>query len=276
MPRLPAAHLPRRLAAAAGLLSALGAAAACHEGRAKPAQPVSLSVFAAASLQDAFAIAAAAFTRANPQIQIAFNFAGTQQLRVQIEQGAQADVFAAADDKHIQALAARKLVQDGVAFAVNEPVVVVHPSRAEVIRTFEDLPHAERIVVGTPEVPIGRYTLQILTNAAALFGLNFPARVQTRVVSRELNVKQVLAKVRLGEAAAGIVYRTDVLASPAGVVVVDIPPEVNVAATYAVAVVAGSSHLAEARAFLAYLRSQAGQSLLRRSGFSLPADMGAP
>jgi molybdate transport system substrate-binding protein len=156
-----------------------------------------------------------------------------------------------------------------VAFAQNEPVVIVGEDGAATLRAFADLVSAERIVVGTAEVPIGRYTLQLLERAGSTLGADFRARVEANVVSRELNVKQVLAKVRLGEAQAGIVYRTDARQAPE-LTVITIPPEINVIATYPVAQVTGAAHPALARAFIDFLLSRPGQDALQAAGF-LPA-----
>jgi molybdate transport system substrate-binding protein len=123
-------------------------------------------------------------------------------------------------------------------------------------------------VIGTPEVPIGRYTLQILDRASVTpVGADFRSRVEARVVSRELNVRQVLAKVSLGEAQAGIVYRTDAQSARSQVTVVTIPPEINVTADYPIAVVTGTAHPTLARAFVDLVLSVEGQRALRSAGF---------
>src|SRR5262245_44556932 len=168
-----------------------------------------LVVFAASSLQDVFAKMGEEFQKAHAGVNVTFNFAGTQELRTQLEHGAPADVFAGADTKHMDALVKEFQVTAPVMFARNEPVIVVAREAADKIRALADLPSAKRIVIGVPEVPIGRYTVQILDRAGAKLGGDFSKRVEARVVSRETNVRQVLAKVSLGEADAGIVYRTD-------------------------------------------------------------------
>src|SRR5262252_11233723 len=156
-----------------------------------------LVVFEAASLKDVFAKLAASFEKDNAGVKVVANAAGSQELRAQIEHGAAADVLASADQKHMDALAAQSLVVSPTTFACNEPVIVVRTGLAPPIKALADLPRAERIVVGTPEVPIGAYTLQILQKAAARLGADFPNRVEAKVASRELNVRQVLAKVVL-------------------------------------------------------------------------------
>jgi molybdate transport system substrate-binding protein len=125
--------------------------------------------------------------------------------------------------------------------------------------------------VGAPEVPIGRYTHELLEQAAAgALGADFRKQVEGHIVSRELNVRQVLAKVTLGEAQAGVVYRTDAKAAAGKVGVVSIPPEVNVIAEYPIAAIAGGPHPQLARAWVAYVMSAEGQRLLRDAGFLAP------
>jgi molybdate transport system substrate-binding protein len=259
------------VAALLALLAPLAARAAPQS--APPAREKELVVYAAASLRDAFAAVGEEFKRSHPDVQLSFNFAGSQELRTQIEHGAPADVFASADLRHMDELRRAGRVAAPVLFARNEPVVVVAKEQASRIRSLADLPAAGRIVIGVPEVPIGRYTLQILDRAAARLGADFRARVEARVVSRELNVKQVLAKVSLGEADAGIVYRTDAASAGDRVGVVAIPQDVNIVAEYPLAALSGAAHPALAEAWVRLVLSPAGQAVLRRSGF-VPAASG--
>ena len=168
-----------------------------------------LVVFEATSLKDVFAKLAQRFEQDGTGVKVVANAAGSQELRTQIEHGAAADVMASADRKHMDALLSQGLVVAPSIFTCNDPVVVVRTALATSIKALADLPRAERIVIGVPDVPIGAYTLQILQKAAAKYGADFPGRVEAKVASRELNVRQVLAKVALGEADAGIVYRSD-------------------------------------------------------------------
>ncbi|HZL19781.1 MAG TPA: molybdate ABC transporter substrate-binding protein [Polyangia bacterium] len=238
--------------------------------RARAAEPEhELVIFEAASLKDVFARLASRFGQQHPGIQVVTNAAGSQELRTQIEHGASADLFASADRKQMQALAAQGLVTAPEIFTCNEPVVVVRPGLASTIKTFADLPRADRIVIGTPEVPIGAYTLQILqkSDGGAKYGPDFAQRVQAKVASRELNVRQVLAKVVLGEADAAIVYRSDAMASAGKVLVLPIPAEVNITAEYPIALLKGAPHPALSRAWIALVESAAGRAALREAGF---------
>ena len=196
-----------------------------------------LVVFAAASLREVFEGLAADFEKARPGTKVRLNLAGSQELRTQIEQGARADVFASADLKHMGTLEKQGLVEKPLVFARNEPVIVVPRGNPAGIRALIDLPRAKRLVVGAPEVPIGGYTVEIFEAAARKHGADLRAKLEASIVSRELNVRQVLAKVTLGEADAGIVYRTDAQAGKDKVEVIAIPPDLNVIADYPMAAV---------------------------------------
>jgi molybdate transport system substrate-binding protein len=134
------------------------------------------------------------------------------------------------------------------------------------VGSFAELAKAKKIVIGVPEVPIGTYTLEILEKA----GDDFKKKVLANVASRELNVRQVLAQVTLGEADAGIVYRTDALAGKDKVEIIEIPAKVNVVAEYPLAVLSKASQPAAARAFVDLLLSGEGQKRLATAGFIAP------
>jgi molybdate transport system substrate-binding protein len=226
-----------------------------------------LTVFAASSLRDAFQDLGRIFEQQHPGTSVSFNFAGSQELRTQVEHGARADVLASADPRTLRALAGAGLSLEPQVFARNEPVIVVPVGNPAGIDALADLPRARRLVVGAPEVPIGEYTVRILEAASRRYGPAFGAAVESRVASRELNVRQVLAKVALGEADAAIVYRTDALASRGAVEVISIPPQLNVVAEYPIALLRGAPRPGLARAFVELVLSSAGQAVLARHGF---------
>lgn len=225
-----------------------------------------ITVFAAASLRESFEGLAKTFEAKSPGVKVHLNLAGSQELRTQIENGARADIFASADQKHMAALVQANLVVAPRVFARNTPVIIVPKGNPSHVASFDQLIKAKKIVIGVPEVPIGNYTLQILDKA----GADFKQKVLGNVVSRELNVRQVLAKVSLGEADAGIVYKTDAMASKDKVEIIEIPAKVNVIAEYPVAVLAKAPQPAAARAFLDLLLSADGQKRLAASGFVAP------
>ena len=243
------------------LLTGLGVGAVAAPARAE------LVVFEAASLKEVFARLAQCFEKDNGGAKVITNAAGSQELRTQIEHGAAADVFASADRKHMDALVSQGLALSPAVFACNQPVVVVRAAMTPPIKTFADLPRAERIVIGVPEVPIGAYTLQILQKAGGKLGADFPKRVQAKVASRELNVRQVLAKVVLGEADAGIVYRSDAITAKDKVQIVEIPSGLNVTAEYPIAALKAAPHPELARRWIELVQSPAGVTALREAGF---------
>ncbi len=178
----------RRALALAGLLLA-----ACAE----PEE--NLTVLAASSLTEALGTIEGDLERASPALSLSTTFAGSQVLRLQIEQGAPADVFLSADEAHVDALLRAGLVVEPVLFAHNELVVIVPPSNPAGIESLEDLPRARRLVIGDASVPVGRYTRAMLARAG------LADAVLPNVVSEESNVRLVRAKVELGEADAAVV-----------------------------------------------------------------------
>jgi molybdate transport system substrate-binding protein len=190
-----------------------------------------------------------------------FAFAGSQALRLQIEQGAPVDVFLSANAAHVDALVAAGLGGAPRRFAANVLTVAVPESNPAGLERFEDLGRASRIVVGAEEVPVGRYTAEVLGRVTARDDA-LAARIHRAVVSRENNVRLVLAKVELGEADAAIVYRTDVTGRR--VKTIEIPSELQVEASYFATVIEDSD---EARAFVELLTGPVGRAALRAHGF---------
>jgi molybdate transport system substrate-binding protein len=234
---------------------------------AAPAESRELDVYAAASLREAFSELGKQFEARHPGTKVVFNFAGSQELRTQIENGAPADVFASADQKHMQALFLAGLATEPRIFAKNDPILVVPKGNPARIDGLRDLPRANRIVVGVPEGPIGAYTVRILEAASDRYGSDFRKKVEAKVVSRELNVRQVLAKVGLGEADAAIVYRTDAATAKDKVEAIAIPPEVNAVADYPIAALTKAKQPALAKEFVGLILSAAGREVLARHGF---------
>ncbi|MGE0159519.1 MAG: molybdate ABC transporter substrate-binding protein [Gemmatimonadales bacterium] len=225
-----------------------------------------LNVYAASSLTDAFGELETVFERAHPGVDVAITFAGSQVLRLQIEQGAPADVFASANVEHMDALLDADLVEESRVFAHNDLVVIVPPDNPAGITELGDLGHAQRLVLGTANVPVGQYAREILRRAAPTYEEGFEAIVMSRVVSEESNVRLARAKVELGEADASIVYRTDAGSSDR-VRIVEIPRALNVIADYPIAVVRGTRAREAADAFVALVGSPEGRAVLERHGF---------
>jgi molybdate transport system substrate-binding protein len=258
------------------LVALLGACGDEGGDAADPTGAVSgeLTVFAASSLADAFNDIKAELERRHDGLRITYNFAGSPQLVTQLVEGADADVFAAANTAQMQA-AFEAGVVDGAqpVFARNLLAIVVPRDNPGDINAPQDLGRPGlKLVVANPEVPVGRYTLEALDkmSAAAGYGADFRARVEANIVSQEDNVRQVAAKVQLGEADAGLVYATDVTeAIRDDVWLVEIPEALNVVAAYPIArVTDGRAELAQA--FIDFVLSDAGQAILREHGFSAP------
>jgi molybdate transport system substrate-binding protein len=226
-------------------------------------------VFAASSLTDAFGELERTFEAANPSVDVSLVFAGSQILRLQIEQGAPADVFASADAEHVQALVNAGLARDARVFGHNELVVIVPAEGPTSITSFADLPTAERLVLGAPQVPVGRYAREALRRANTTLGADFEAQVLARVVSEEANVRLARAKVELGEADAAIVYVTDAVGSQR-VRQVAVPPEANVQADLVIGTVTASAEGDLARAWTEWVLGSEGRQILRLRGFALP------
>ncbi len=241
-----------------------------------PAQQT-LTVFAAASLTDAFTALGLRFEQEHPGATVRFNFAGSQALATQLEQGAAADLFASADQRWMQYAQQRQLLGGPAqVFARNRLVVITPRANPGYIDRLQDLARPGlKLVLAAAQVPVGGYSREALRRLAAAPGFNadFGARVLGNLVSEEENVKGVVAKVQLGEADAGIVYATDVTrAIQSQLRVLEIPDRSNPIAEYPVAPTAhGQAELAAA--FMATLLSPAGQALLAGRGFLAAASL---
>lgn len=230
-----------------------------------------LRVFAAASLSDAFEEIARGFEKDHPGLDVQLNLAGSQGLAAQIEQGADADLFASADPRWMNHLVEIGLLEgEPLVVAHNRLVVIVPRLNPARIRRLQDLARrGVKVVVGSDAVPVGHYTRVMLGHLAraAGFDTGFDERVLTNIVSEEENVKSVLGKVQLGEADAGVVYRSDISPSIARHVrSFPIPDSLNVLADYSIALVKGSRQLELAREFVDRVRSESGQRVLQFYG----------
>jgi molybdate transport system substrate-binding protein len=231
-----------------------------------------LTVFAAASLTDAFNTMGKDLEAAHPGLKITFNFAGSQQLVTQLTEGASADVFASANNAQMQAA-----VDGGVivgapqTFVENRLAIIVPKDNPAGVQSPADLAKKGlKLDLAAPAVPVGKYARVSICQMGAdtaTYGQGFVQKVAANIVSEENNVKAVVTKIQLGEADAGIVYTTDVTKEVAGQVkLIEIPQPVNVVATYPVAAVkGGNTQLAQA--FISYLLGPDGQATLKQFGF---------
>lgn len=239
--------------------------------------PTELTVFAAASLTESFGIIAQNFQAANPGVKVTYSFGGSNDLAAQIDQGAPADVFASANDAQMSVVVkAGQVAPDAPRpFVRNRLIVITPKSNPARIATLRDLGKpGVKVVLAAKEVPVGQYALAFLDKAGKdpSYGPAYKDAVLKNVVSYEQDVKAVLNKIVLGEADAGIVYTTDVTPVAASLVGrIAIPDALNTIATYPIAPLAHSPHAALAQAFVAYVLSNEGQTVLAKFGF-IPAN----
>jgi molybdate transport system substrate-binding protein len=266
------------------LITLLVSLAATSARAAAPAAPArnngSLTVFAAASLTEAFTTIGATFDKAN-NVTTRFNFGGSDTLVTQLAQGAPADVFASANPAQMTIAMGKNLISSTPAvFVHNRLVVIVPRNNPAHIYSLADLGRpGVNLVLAAPAVPVGKYARAAFAVMAAdeSFGANFLSRVQANIKSEETDVKAVTAKVSLGEADAGVVYVTDVTPSLAGKVrTIEIPPAFNQIASYPIAVTKNSQNPALAGKFIAYVQSPAGKAVLAAHGFITQQPAGGP
>jgi molybdate transport system substrate-binding protein len=219
----------------------------------------SLRIAATSSLTEVFNDIGEQFMQDNPDITIAFNFASSSDLALQISQGLPADVFASADVKNMAKVTDAGLLHgQPITFATNSLEIVVEKGNPLFIDSLAQLATPGLLFVTCPiEVPIGGYTAEVLRNAG----------VTVTVASLEENVKGILTKVALGEADAGIVYRTDILAAGNSVTGVPIADNINVNPLYVVGVLQDSRNQDASQRFIIFLNSEQGQKIFSQFGF---------
>jgi len=254
---LVAALAALALTACGGTASSAGTSSAVSSDTASG----SITVFAASSLKEAFTQIGKGYEAAHPGAKVTFNFGASSTLATQITQKAPADVFASASQKTMDTVTAAGAASGDQVFAVNTMEIATPPTPTTPVTSLADLAKpGVKVVICQKDVPCG-------AAAAKLFTQN---NLTVTPVSEEVDVKAVLSKVVLGEADAGIVYVTDVLAAGAKVVGVQIPADQNVTTKYPIAPITGSANAATAQAFVDYVLSPAGQQVLTTAGFASP------
>ena len=248
---------PRILSILFAILFAL-AACGSDEPSGGAGVPSSITVFAAASLTDAFGEIGEVLSEDNGNVEVEFNFLASSDLATQIIEGAPADVFASADQTNMDNVVAQGLATDPVVFVENRLSIAVREGNPQSIATLEDLENEDLVVaLCNEECPAGRYSLEIFAAAG----------VTVEPDSLEADVRGVLTRVGLGEADAGLVYLTDIAADPE-VEAVDIPEDVNLVATYPIAPTDDAPRAATD--FVELVLSETGREILIDYGFQVP------
>lgn len=235
-------------------------------------QPKELTVFCAASLTGAFGEIGQMYKN-ETNINVVFNFDGSQVLRTQIENGAYADIFVSANAKQMNLMKNEGFMNNSsiTVFTKTKPIIIVPKDNPAKIQNVSDLAKPGiKIVIGTKDVPIGDYTLQILAKLAndSIYGSEFRKKVMANVVSNETNVNYVTSKVALGEADAGIAYKSDITKDMAAKITkIEIPDKSNVIAEYPMGILKQSKYPVQSQEFMNLVESDKGMAVLEKYGF---------
>lgn len=226
-----------------------------------------LTVFAATSLHNAFPALGKQFEATHPGVTLRFSFNGSQILEAQLESGAQADVFASADRRWMDKAVSAGAVANPLPFASNQ-LVLVAAQQSNIASPLDLTKPGTKLVLCAQAVPCGAYARRLLQgmDADPTYGANYSDAVLHNVVSNELDVESVLAKVTLGEADAGIVYRTDALGQ-ASVRTIALPALSGTPIAYYIGTVHSSAAASDATSFVNFVHSSDGQKILAGFGF---------
>ncbi|MFB5284785.1 molybdate ABC transporter substrate-binding protein [Peribacillus sp. Hz7] len=226
-------------------------------------EEVTLTISAAASLQDALTDITATFEKEHPNVHITYNFGASGSLQQQISQGAPVDLFFSAAEDKFDTLVEEGLIEKdkGIDLVGNEIVLVVPKESDKEIKAFEDLTKAEKVSIGTPEtVPAGKYAQETLEH------LKIWTAVEKKVVYAK-DVRQVLTYIETNNVDAGIVYKTDALISPKVEIVATAKENTHAPIIYPVGVIKNSSHPKEAQLFYEYLQNEQSIITFKKYGF---------
>lgn len=224
-----------------------------------------ITVFAAASLTESVEEIANNFEHSES---IRLNYAGSKTLRTQLENGAPADIFLSANEKHYKDLVEQDILLEGKMFVKNEMVLVLSKEGAEHIKGLEDLKEPMKLILAEEGVPAGNYARTVIENLDGLYGEGYSDAVMENLVSCESNIRQVMMKIVLGEGDAAICYRTDITEDVKDeVVVYEIPDEYNVTARYWMGLVNKETILEESKAFYDYFDQEESLAIFEKYGF---------
>lgn len=225
-----------------------------------------ITVFAASSLTEALTEIARCYEQQHPQDKAMLNFAGSQTLAMQIEQGAPADLFISANRTVMERLQNGGLIDNTELLLGNRLVLATRPNLPQPPASLSDLTRSELLlVIGNPQVPIGRYTRQLFTALAndPTYGTELVAALEKQVVSEESRAKAIVAKLALGEADVGFIYQSEL--SNSHLKRIPLPQQHNPQASYPLAKVDGKSPQSDL--FYRFLLSAEAEEIFRRYGF---------
>jgi molybdate transport system substrate-binding protein len=232
---------------------------------------VTLSVYAGGCLTEAFTEIAEAYEEENPEVTVELTFANCEVLATQIQEGAVVDVFASSDAKFMDDLIENGYIDTTETYAGNELAIIVNSESSEKIQSIEDLAADDvSLAIGDTTIAVGKHSETILTTFTeeGTYGDTFYDDVMANVVSSDLNVKDIVSKVELGEVDAGIVFLSDyVSADQDKVELVEIEDENNIFAEFPIATLTDSENPEVAQSFVDYVLSESGQSILSEYGF---------
>lgn len=242
-------------------LACVVALGGCANGAESTEPSGTLTVFAAASLREAFDEIAREFEQENPPLDVVVNYGGSSALAEQIQQGARVDVFAAASEQPMNAIVEAELTSDPQVFATNTLQIAVPTGNPGGVRGLSDFARTElAIALCAVEVPCGEAAARVFDDAGVVPSID----------TLEQDVKAVLTKVSLGEVDAGLVYRTDVIAAEDSVDGVDFEGSGTVVNRYPIATIAGNLNSIGAQRFIEWVLVGRGQGFLEEAGFGAP------
>src|SRR5215207_6112613 len=252
------------VAALLPVLFGCGGSASSKEG-----EESALTVYGASSLTDAFEELKTNFEEEHPGTEVQLNFAGSSTLLTQLEQGAPADVFASADEAKMNDAVSDGLAQAPRTFAGNRLTVIVPAGNPAGIASYRDLAKPGiTLVLAQDEVPVAQYAKESLTKANAVYGSDFSERVLSNIASREADVKAATNRVAFGDADTTIVYTSDAtLDLREWVEVIEIPEDLNVVASYPIAVIEDAQSPELAQRWVDLVLSDEGQRVMEAWGF---------
>lgn len=191
-----------------------------------------VKIFAAASLKESLTDIMDKY-KEKTKDNILLSLGGSNKLRMQIEEGAEADIFVSANEDQYMKLKESGFVESGEAILKNSLVIITPKENKANITSIEDMINRPcKVVLADKEVPIGKYSLKMLNKLTKKYGEDSKEKVLGKIVSYESDVRKVLTKIELNEGDVGIVYKSDIISNKADVNIIEIPNEFNIEATY--------------------------------------------